>query len=185
MWGQVQTPCLLSLLLKPLLTSPNTPAPGDLSGTQKPQAGSGALGGARAQAPLTQALNSPLGKSRGCGWHGVWGLRFLIDLAGSGQTSRIGVVGHGGPILHPQQLPALQSPPVQGSSQIPLEGSPWGAEAGGWGCLGDWQGSCLVLYFLQLPAWQEAGLAPPSVLWGVACRRGREVILSKAKLAGG
>lgn len=38
MWGQVQTPCLLSLLLKPLLTSPNTPAPGDLSGTQKPQA---------------------------------------------------------------------------------------------------------------------------------------------------
>ena len=65
------------------------------------------------------------------------GTEVPIDLAGSGQTSRIGVVGHGGPIPHPQQLPALQSPPVEGSSQISLEGSPWGAEAGGWGCLGD------------------------------------------------
>lgn len=35
------------------------------------------------------------------------GTEVPIDLAGSGQTSKIGVVGHGGPIPHPQQLPAL------------------------------------------------------------------------------
>ena len=91
------------------------------------------------------------------------GTEVPIDLTGSGQTSRTGVVGHRGPILHPQQLPALQSPAVQGSSQFPLEGSPQRAEAGGWGCLGNWQGSWAVLFFRcfsSLPGRKRGWLHP-------------------------
>lgn len=54
MWGRSRLPASSLFAQTPPNLSPTPQAPGDLSGTQKPQAGSGALGGG--QSPSSPSL---------------------------------------------------------------------------------------------------------------------------------
>lgn len=122
------------------------------------------------------------------------------DLSGGSQTSRNRVVGRGGLIPHPQQLPALQSPPVRDFSQVPLGRAL--EEAVGWGgggavpgelrrgSLGDYQGSWAALFSRSFSCLRgrKRGWLYPLVYrgWGEGGRlwKSQGGILSKAELMG-